>query len=308
MMFPASVVGSLPRPPEVLKLLDAPYSPAMDEAIRGAIAMQERAGLDVITDGEWRRRSYIGVIAELAQGFTLETNPLDGRPWTVVTERLSLKPAGFIAREAEFLKKNSSVNTKVTLPAPALLGERLWHPVRSRSAYPKRDDFVRDCVAPLRREIELIAAMGVDMVQIDDPHLCLFVDPDSDTRSQATCKVGAKSASDARCVRATEPTRTSSRAGPMKKGTRASGSCATAASRALQAVMGAGPGPARLLGPERHACGQCAAARVIRSAQPPFLPTPRRPDPGPPLLRLAFGASWPAFRPCAAVPGRSRVS
>jgi 5-methyltetrahydropteroyltriglutamate--homocysteine methyltransferase len=150
----------------------------MDEAIGGAIAMQERAGLDVITDGEWRRRSYIGVIAELAHGFALETNPLDGRPWTVVTERLSLKPAGFIAREAEFLKKNSSVSTKITLPAPALLGERLWHPVRSRNAYPKREDFVRDCVAPLRREIELIAAMGVDIVQIDDPHLCLFVDPD----------------------------------------------------------------------------------------------------------------------------------
>ena len=50
--------------------------------------------------------------------------------------------------------------------------------MRSRSAYPKRDDFVRDCVAPLRREIELIAAMGVDIVQIDDPHLCLFVDPE----------------------------------------------------------------------------------------------------------------------------------
>ena len=67
MMFPASVVGSLPRPPEVLALLDDPSSAAMDEAIRGAIAMQEKAGLDVITDGEWRRRSYIGVIAELAQ-------------------------------------------------------------------------------------------------------------------------------------------------------------------------------------------------------------------------------------------------
>ena len=50
--------------------------------------------------------------------------------------------------------------------------------MRSRNAYPKRDDFVRDCVAPLRREIELIAAIGVDIVQIDDPHLCLFVDPD----------------------------------------------------------------------------------------------------------------------------------
>jgi 5-methyltetrahydropteroyltriglutamate--homocysteine methyltransferase len=178
MMFPTSVVGSLPRPPRVLDLLDDPYCAAMDEAIRGAIAMQEKAGLDVITDGEWRRRSYIGVIAELAHGFALETNPLDGRPWTVVTDKLSMKQAGFIAREAAFLKKHSKVETKITLPAPALLGERLWHPVRSRGAYPKRDDFVRDCVAPLRREIELMAAMGVDIVQIDDPHLCLFVDPD----------------------------------------------------------------------------------------------------------------------------------
>jgi 5-methyltetrahydropteroyltriglutamate--homocysteine methyltransferase len=178
MMFPASVVGSLPRPPEVLKLLDEPYSPAMDEAIGGAIAMQEKAGLDVITDGEWRRRSYIGVIAELAHGFALETNLADGRPWTVVTEKLALKEPGFIAREASFLTRSAKVKTKVTLPAPALLGERLWHPVRSRNAYPKRDDFVRDCVAPLRREIELIAAMGVDIVQVDDPHLCLFVDPD----------------------------------------------------------------------------------------------------------------------------------
>jgi len=178
MMFPASVVGSLPRPPEVLQLLDDPSSAAMDEAIRGAIAMQEKAGLDVITDGEWRRRSYIGVIAELAHGFTLETNPADGRPWTVVTEKLAPKPAGFIAREAQFLKKHSTVGTKITLPAPALLGERLWDAQRSRKVYPKRDDFVRDCVAPLRREIELIRASGVDLVQIDDPHLCLFVDPD----------------------------------------------------------------------------------------------------------------------------------
>ena len=177
MMFPASVVGSLPRPPEVLKLLDHPDSPAMDEAIRGAIALQEEAGLDVITDGEWRRRSYIGVIAELAHGFTLETNPADGRPWTVVTEKLKPKEAGFIAREAAFLKRFAKVQTKITLPAPALLGERLWHPVRSRSAYPRREDFVRDCVAPLRREIGLMRDIGIDIVQIDDPHLCLFVDP-----------------------------------------------------------------------------------------------------------------------------------
>jgi 5-methyltetrahydropteroyltriglutamate--homocysteine methyltransferase len=182
-LFPASVVGSLPRPQHVRDLIGKPAwderdERAMDAAVRYAVSMQEMSGLDVVTDGEWRRRSYIGVIAELAHGFTLEANPADGRPWTVVTEKLAAKPAGFIANEAKFLKSVARVGTKITLPAPALLGERLWHPVRSRKAYPRREDFVRDCVAPLRREIELIRRTGIDMVQIDDPHLCLFVDPD----------------------------------------------------------------------------------------------------------------------------------
>jgi len=65
---------------------------------------------------------------------------------------------------------------KATLPAPALLGERLWDPVQSRRAYPSRDDFVRACVPILRHQLELVVAAGADIVQIDDPHLCLFVD------------------------------------------------------------------------------------------------------------------------------------
>lgn len=182
-LFPSSVVGSLPRPQHVRELIERPSwnaveSRAMDAAVRHAVAMQEMAGLDVVTDGEWRRRSYIGVIAELAHGFALEINLADGRPWTVVTEKLSPKEPGFIAAEAKFLKSVATVGTKITLPAPGLLGERLWHPVRSKKAYPKREDFVRDCVEPLRREIALIRDLGVDIVQIDDPHLCLFVDPD----------------------------------------------------------------------------------------------------------------------------------
>ena len=182
-LFPSSVVGSLPRPQHVRDLIekakwDQADERAMDAAIRYAVSMQEMAGLDVVTDGEWRRRSYIGVIAELAHGFALEVNLADGRPWTVVTEKLSPKPAGFIANEAKFLKGVARAATKITLPAPALLGERLGHPVRSRQAYPKREDFVRDCVEPLRREIALIRDIGIDIVQIDDPHLCLFVDPE----------------------------------------------------------------------------------------------------------------------------------
>jgi 5-methyltetrahydropteroyltriglutamate--homocysteine methyltransferase len=181
-LFPASVVGSLPGPGHVRELIEkATWNEAdhraMDNAIRYAVSMQEFAGLDVVTDGEWRRRSYIGVIAELAHGFTLEVNPADGRPWTVVTEELAAKEGGFIAAEAKFLKSVAHAGTKITLPAPALLGERLWDAERSKKAYPRREDFVRDCIAPLRREIELMQKLGVDIVQIDDPHLCLFVDP-----------------------------------------------------------------------------------------------------------------------------------
>ena len=76
----------------------------MGEAIRAAVALQEAAGLDVVTDGEWWRKSYIGVIAELAHGFELSRNPADGRPWTVVVDKLSPKQPGFIAQEVAFLK------------------------------------------------------------------------------------------------------------------------------------------------------------------------------------------------------------
>jgi 5-methyltetrahydropteroyltriglutamate--homocysteine methyltransferase len=154
------------------------YRRLMGEAIRAAVAMQEIAGLDVVTDGEWWRRSYIGVIAELAHGFELSHNPADGRPWTVVVDRLSPKQPGFIAREIAFLKQIARRNLKATLPAPALLGERMWDPVKSSRAYPRREDFVRDCVPILRREVELLRDEGVSIIQVDDPHLCLFVDPE----------------------------------------------------------------------------------------------------------------------------------
>lgn len=183
-LFPASVVGSMPRSTFVQDLInDKPplsperYAAEMDAAVRYIVAVQEHAGLDVVTDGEWRRKSYIGVIAELAHGFELGYNPRDGRPWTVVVDRLSPKRPGFIAQEIAFLKSITSRQIKATLPAPALLGERMWDPEKSATAYPNRDDFVRDCVPILQRELELIREAGADIIQIDDPHLCLFVDP-----------------------------------------------------------------------------------------------------------------------------------
>jgi 5-methyltetrahydropteroyltriglutamate--homocysteine methyltransferase len=184
-LFPTSVIGSLPRPRFVKDLIadDSPletaeYRRLMGDAVRTAVALQETAGLDVITDGEWWRKSYIGVIAELAHGFELSQNPADGRPWTVVVDKLSPKQPGFIAAEVAFLKPLTNRRLKATVPAPALLGERMWDPVKSAKAYPRREDFVRDCVPILRREVELLRDQGVSIIQVDDPHLCLFVDPD----------------------------------------------------------------------------------------------------------------------------------
>ncbi|HEX8522719.1 MAG TPA: cobalamin-independent methionine synthase II family protein [Tepidisphaeraceae bacterium] len=182
-LFPTSVVGSVPRPEFVRELIAHPhissedYDRRMEAAVRYVVAMQENAGLDVITDGEWWRKSYIGVIAELAHGFEVGVSP-DGRPWTVVTEKLSPKKPGTIAKEVRLLKKITRKMIKATLPAPALLGERMWEQGKSSKAYPQRDDFVRDCVPVLRKELELLRDAGATIVQIDDPHLCLFVDPE----------------------------------------------------------------------------------------------------------------------------------
>lgn len=184
-LFPTSVVGSMPRSMFVKDLIfgdsdvsGEDYQRRLDAAIRFIVALQEQAGIDVVTDGEWRRKSYIGVIAELAHGFELSRNPEDGRPMTVVVDKLAPKEPGFIAREIEFVQSITSKQIKATLPSPALLGERMWDPEISSKAYPDRDDFVRDCVPILRREVELLIAAGADIIQIDDPHLCLFVDPE----------------------------------------------------------------------------------------------------------------------------------
>src|SRR6266568_4484886 len=140
-LFPSSVVGSLPRPAFVLDLINersplprTEYEQRMQAAVRYAVAMQEQAGLDVVTDGEWWRKSYIGVIAELAHGFELGTLP-DGRPFTLVVDKLAAKAPGFIAREVTFLKTITSCQIKSTLPSPALLGERMWNVARSAKAY-----------------------------------------------------------------------------------------------------------------------------------------------------------------------------
>src|SRR5262249_14780540 len=78
LLFPTTVVGSMPRPQYVKDLLracsrtgqhDAGWQRRMDDAVRFVIGMQEQAGIDVISDGEWRRETYVDVVAEIMTGF-----------------------------------------------------------------------------------------------------------------------------------------------------------------------------------------------------------------------------------------------
>ena len=182
-LFPAGVVGSMPRSQFVRDLLDpgkAPEDPdefsvRMDAAVDYVLALQEAAGLDIVSDGEYRRRSYIGIIADVADGFVRERK--EGLWWHTVVEPVEAKRTGLAAAEAKYLKARTGKAIKVCLPSPYLLGQRMWHPQRSSDAYPTREAFMRALVPILRGELLLLRDAGTDVVQFDDPHLCLFVDP-----------------------------------------------------------------------------------------------------------------------------------
>ena len=68
----------------------------MDAAVAYVVALQEAAGIDVVSDGEWRRRSYIGVIAEIMHGFARETR--DGLSWHTVVEPMTPRRPGLARR------------------------------------------------------------------------------------------------------------------------------------------------------------------------------------------------------------------
>ena len=178
----------MPRPQHIRDLVEAQaageevggdFQRIMDAAVPYVAQMQELAGIDVISDGEWRRRSYIGVIADICNGFELSIRESDGQRqmWHVVTSELVPVNPGLLSREARFLKAHTSRGVKVALPSPYLLGQRMWDPDASRKAYPTRRDFTEALVPILRQELLALRDEGVAVAQFDDPHLCLFVDP-----------------------------------------------------------------------------------------------------------------------------------
>ena len=189
--FPTMVVGSLPRPQWVRDLIEdrkagrvgeAEAERLLDAAVPSAVRMQERAGLDFVSDGEWRRESYVKVFAEAVDGF--EPDLVEGGSsrfstlkYPAVVSRLEPRRS-IVANEVSFLRKHTNAKTIVAVPSPYTIGRRMWSPDHSRSAYPTREEFMEACIPIIRKEIQDLADMGVDAVQLDDPWLALLVDPE----------------------------------------------------------------------------------------------------------------------------------
>jgi 5-methyltetrahydropteroyltriglutamate--homocysteine methyltransferase len=186
-LFPTTVVGSLPRPLWLKQLFDGIHEGRVSEderqrlldlAVPSAIALQEAAGVDTITDGEWRRFSYVAVITDVATGFKRELSGTgrDGKYWHTVTGEVKPGDPKVLANHARFAIERASRPIKVALPSPYMLSVRMWEEGVSRAVYPTREAFADAIVPVLRAQVTALAAAGVETVQIDDPHLCLFVD------------------------------------------------------------------------------------------------------------------------------------
>ena len=189
-MFETYVVGSLPRPRWVRDLIEDRKSGAvswddasrlLDRAVPSAIAMQRRAGIDYVSDGEWRRESYVKVFADAVGGFGYDLHTeesgirVSALPYPAVVGRLDPRRP-IAADEARFLRAHDAGPIIVAIPSPYTLGRRMWTAEHSREAYPTREEFIEACVPIVRDEIARLSAEGVSAVQLDDPWLALLVD------------------------------------------------------------------------------------------------------------------------------------
>ncbi len=190
-LFPTLVVGSLPRPQWVRELIDdrkagrikdKEADRLLDDAVPSAIRLQERAGLDYVSDGEWRRESYVKVFADAVEGFQPDLLPGGGSRFlairypAVVSKLAPKRPIA--VGEATFLHRHADTRTFVAIPSPYTLGRRMWSPEHSTKAYPTREEFMEACVPIVRKEVLELADLGVNAIQLDDPWLALLVDPD----------------------------------------------------------------------------------------------------------------------------------
>jgi len=144
---------------------------AQDDATRLAILDQERAGLDIITDGEIRRESYSNRFATELEGVDLD-NPgtaLDrsGHPNPVPRVFAKVRRKNPVeVRDLLFLKAHTDKPVKMTVPGPFTMSQQAQN-----DFYAREEDMALDYAAAVNDEIKDLFAAGADVVQIDEPYM-----------------------------------------------------------------------------------------------------------------------------------------
>ncbi|GLZ06103.1 5-methyltetrahydropteroyltriglutamate--homocysteine S-methyltransferase [Actinomadura sp. NBRC 104412] len=207
--FRADHVGSLIRPRALLEARrrhDAGEIGAgelrevEDAAIADAVAAQRQAGIDVVTDGEFRRRDFRTGFADAVDGISMRTFDM---PWHtedgvttlpsnqfIITERLRQRRR-LAEGEAAYLRSLTSAPIKVTLIAPGFLVDRFWSDEETGRCYASREELAAEVAAITRTEIEALIAEGVRYVQLDNPGYAAFLGAHARENSGAQARQAA---------------------------------------------------------------------------------------------------------------------
>ncbi|MDO9413848.1 MAG: uroporphyrinogen decarboxylase family protein [Pseudolabrys sp.] len=186
-LFPTTVVGSYPQPdwlvdremlskvvprvrmPEMWRVPEPYLEQAQDDATIIAIRDMERAGIDVITDGEMRRESYSNRFATALEGIdTSKPGFVKARsgqmtPVPRVVGKIK-RPGPVEVRDMQFLRRNTDRIAKITLPGPFTMGQQAHD-----EYYNDKEAMVMDMAAAVNEEaLELVRA-GADVIQLDEP-------------------------------------------------------------------------------------------------------------------------------------------
>jgi 5-methyltetrahydropteroyltriglutamate--homocysteine methyltransferase len=192
--YRTDVVGSLLRPAylkearavyETGQLSDQAFKQIEDRAVDEAIALQERAGLAVITDGEFRRYAFYGHLVDACEGFDKfggwaipfrdEKGEEVVQPRPVIVAKLKRKQH-MCAEEFTYLRARATATAKVTLLS-AQQAAAYYDGEKSKAAYPTVDAYLADLVDLLRGEIAELIRLGCTYIQIDSPQYTAMLDP-----------------------------------------------------------------------------------------------------------------------------------
>jgi len=191
--FRADHIGSLLRPPALRQAFrhraageigDGEFARIQDQSIRDVVHMQQEIGLEVVTDGEFRRGSYWGRFVERTRGLEVRAALLKFRddhghevdftaPYATAPMR-RVEPLAL--DEFVFLRAAAEAMPKITLPAPSTMHFLRFSDFADRAAYADEESFFADLVAVFAQEIAELVAAGCRYIQLDEIAVALLCD------------------------------------------------------------------------------------------------------------------------------------